>query len=92
MGRNRSGSRKRKARQRREAMAEMSTGELLRIYAAKALVRHPGAQVKAHRARTLLEARGVDLQPFDTALSHALDSGEGREEFDELIGPLLESR
>lgn len=67
-------------------MTNSTTAELLDLYQAKAPVRVPGPQRTAHRARAILEARGVVFPAYvDTALSHALDCGEGRGEFDDTM-------
>lgn len=84
-----------------------AVGTLIRTYAAKApvCVCQPrttggcsgpdwcGPQKQAHRAKTLLEGMGVQLPPgIDAALSHALDVGEGRGEFDDIINKWMRER
>jgi len=67
-------------------LENLTTEELIDIYASKAPVCHPGPQRKANRAARILAERGV-LTPIAVriARSHALDCYEGREEFDEEI-------
>ena len=63
-----------------------TTEDLITTFAAKATVQYERTRWKASRARRALEARGVVLPAgIDTAISHALDSGEGRGEFDTLM-------
>lgn len=52
-----------------------------------------GPQKKARHARAALESMGILLPPgLDIALSHALDVGEGRAEFDAIMGRWMEER
>lgn len=56
------------------------------VYAAKAQVALPGPRRTAERMRRVFEylLHPGERRELGTALSHALDVGEGRQEFDEV--------
>lgn len=67
-------------------LQRLLTESLIDLFAAKAPVRRYTAQRTANAARRILEHRGVTFPPaVSTALSHALATGEGREEFDDAM-------